>query len=142
MSDVLVVDDDLDAAEIVADVLHGIGYEVRIAQNGVEGLAELIKKAPDVVLLDVEMPQLSGPDMAYQMFLHDVGLEDIPVVLCSGVVNLPKVAAVVGTPYFLPKPFPLATLLSVLGRALTERTPPRCHMVADGAARREGRARG
>src|SRR5262249_55420102 len=69
MANVLIVDDDFDAAEILADVLRSEGHEVELARNGHEGLATLAAKRPDVVLLDVEMPILTGPEMAYQAFL-------------------------------------------------------------------------
>jgi FixJ family two-component response regulator len=77
-----------------------------------------------VVLLDVEMPMLTGPQMAFQMFLHDCGQEAIPIVLQSGVKDLTAVAAFVNTPYFLSKPFTVAEMLNLLGRALLERVAP------------------
>jgi DNA-binding response OmpR family regulator len=124
MADLLIVDDDLDTAEILADVLDSESHAVRIAHNGQEGLALVAVRKPDLVLLDVEMPVLSGPDMAYQLFLRDCGDEYIPIVLLSGVMELPSVAAVVGTPYFLPKPYTLEELDALMARALVERRPP------------------
>jgi FixJ family two-component response regulator len=79
---------------------------------------------PDAVLLDVEMPILDGPGMAYQMFVRNCGLENIPIILLSGVVDLEQVAARVGTPYFLGKPYALGSVQALCDRALVERTPP------------------
>jgi len=124
MADVLLVDDDSDVTDVLTDVLHAEGHQVRVAHDGKEGLALLDERMPDVVVLDVEMPVLTGPDMAYQMFVHDLGLEDIPIVLCSGILDLPRLAAFVGTSYFLPKPFSLSALQALLARVLLERTPP------------------
>lgn len=87
-------------------------------------MALLRAERPDVVLLDVEMPKLTGPEMAYEMFLHDLGWEEIPVVLMSGVMNLREVAAAVGTPYFLGKPYTLDRILALTGKALVERASP------------------
>jgi DNA-binding NtrC family response regulator len=125
MANLLVVDDDLDMAECCADVLRAEGHGVRIACHGAEGLAMVAAEHPDLILLDVEMPVLNGPDMAYGMFLHDVGQEQIPIVLTSGVLDLRTVADQVGTPYFLGKPFSVEQLLTVVARALVEQTAPR-----------------
>jgi CheY-like chemotaxis protein len=125
MANLLVVDDDLDMAECCADVLRAEGHSVRIARNGTEGLALVATEFPDLILLDVEMPVLNGPAMAYRMFLNDVGQEQIPILLSSGVLDLRSVAEQVGTPYFLGKPFSVEQLLAVVTRALVERTAPR-----------------
>src|SRR5262245_57741673 len=125
MADLLVVDDDVDGADMLADVLRDEGHVVRIAHDGLQGLALLARRLPDAVLLDVEMPVLTGPQMAVKMFLNDCGQEEIPVVLLSGVNNLTAVAGLVQTPYFLGKPYTVDAMLKLLGRALVERMPPR-----------------
>jgi CheY-like chemotaxis protein len=124
VADLLVVDDDPDIGDMLAEVLHGEGHTVRVAHDGSEGLELLAERLPDVVLLDVEMPILTGPQMAMRMFLHDCGQEAIPIVLQSGVKNLTAIAAVVDTPYFLAKPFTLEDMFEMLERALVERVPP------------------
>lgn len=76
------------------------------------------------MLLDVEMPVVSGPEMAQAMFVHDVSLEEIPLILLSGILSLRHIAAMVGTPYFLSKPYTFHALTRLIARALAERTPP------------------
>lgn len=110
---------------MLAEILRETGHIVRIANNGCEGLACLEEGYPDAVLLDVEMPLVSGPEMAIRMFLHNCGQEKIPILLLSGVKNLPAVAALVQTPYFLSKPYTVEEMLRLLERALVERIPPR-----------------
>jgi DNA-binding NtrC family response regulator len=124
VADLLIVDDDLETAALLGVLLRAKGHEVRTAQNGAEGLLEIGSRVPDAVLLDVEMPRLSGPEMAFELFLHDVGLEKIPLVLLSGSLDLPGTAARVGTPYFLAKPFRVDAVLGILDRALVERRQP------------------
>ena len=68
---------------------------------------------------------LDGPQMAYRMFVHNLGLENVPIVLLSGVSNLHAIALRVGTPYFLPKPFEVAQMMRLIGQALSERALPR-----------------
>jgi two-component system nitrogen regulation response regulator NtrX len=124
MAELVVVEDDPDLAELIAGQLEGEGHAVRVAGDGREGLRLVGERQPDLVLLDVEMPFLTGPQMAGQMLLHDLGEEQIPVVLLSGVTNLHQVAARVGTSYFLGKPFDAAALSRLVARALVERRPP------------------
>jgi DNA-binding NtrC family response regulator len=124
MADLLIVDDDVETGDLLADLLRDEGHEVRVGRNGRDGLALVAERRPDVVLLDVEMPVLTGPEMSYAMFLRDMGLERIPIVLVSGVLDLRRVAASVGTPYFLSKPYDMPRLLGMLGKALAERCPP------------------
>lgn len=125
MADLLLVDDDLDLAETLAEFLILDGHEVRVANNGREGLALLAERVPDLILLDVDMPVLNGPAMALEMFLHNAGLEQVPILLLSGAANLREVARRVGTPYLLGKPAPPEVLLKTLDHALLERAPPR-----------------
>jgi CheY-like chemotaxis protein len=124
MANFLIVDDDPDLADLLAEVLRAKGHECEVAHDGREGLARVRSATPDLVLVDVEMPILNGPDMAYQMFLRNCGDERIPVVLISGIVGLPDIAAAVGTPYFLAKPYTVSSVLHLVARALEERRLP------------------
>ena len=124
MAYLLIVEDDPDLAELLAAQLQDEGHIVRVALDGLEGLRMVRERFPDLVLTDVEMPFLSGPQMAGEMLLHDLGEEEIPVLLLSAVTNLHQVAARVGTPYFLTKPFDTDALTRLVQRALVERRPP------------------
>jgi DNA-binding NtrC family response regulator len=124
LADLLIIDDDPDGAEALADLMRAEGHRVRVGFNGQEGLRLARERLPDAVLLDVEMPILGGPGMAYQMFVRDMGLETVPVVLLSGVPNLKEVAAAVGTPYFLAKPYRYEQLVALLERTFAEGLAP------------------
>lgn len=125
MTDVLIVDDDADLASVTAEVLSAIGYAVRTASNGVEALASVAERRPDVIVSDVEMPVLDGPAMAFELNQRDAGSELIPIVLSSGYAELATVAESLGTPYFLKKPCSLDELTFAIERARAERAPPR-----------------
>ena len=75
-------------------------------------------------MLDVEMPLLDGPGMALQLLIRDSGLENIPIVLVSGAAGLNAVAARVGTPYAVPKPFDVDDFVGLVAQALEERRAP------------------
>lgn len=124
MADLLIVDDDVEVVELVAETLRASGHHCRLAHNGREGLAAVRERRPDLVILDVDMPVLNGPDMAFAMFLHNLGDERIPVVLASGTVGLDRVASMVGTPYYLTKPYTVDGLTRLVGQALEQRIPP------------------
>ncbi len=127
MATVLIVDDNPDTVELCTEILESAGYRVQTGRNGEEGLKSLdAGPLPDCVLLDVEMPILSGPGMAHQMLLHDAGEETIPIVLVSGRDDLSDIARRMGTPYFLAKATPNygKALLEILARALDECRAP------------------
>jgi DNA-binding NtrC family response regulator len=124
MAEVLIIDDDPDSADALAMIMGAEGHQIRVGYNGLEGMRLADEQSPDLVLLDVEMPLMDGPGMALAMFVHNMGLELVPVILLSGVVHLEKVAAQVGTPYFLGKPYRLGQIVALVRRALTERIAP------------------
>jgi DNA-binding NtrC family response regulator len=124
MADLIVVDDDHDLGDILADILRSRGHEIRVARSGHEALQLVAERRPEAVVLDVEMPVLSGPDTAHLLLIRNCGDEEIPIVLLSGIVDLRRVAARVGTPYFLAKPYELEAIVQLVARALAERTPP------------------
>jgi FixJ family two-component response regulator len=124
VADVLIIDDDLDGADALAEIMRAEGHAARVGYNGQDGLRLARERIPDVALLDVEMPLLDGPGMAYEMFLRNMGLERVPVVFISGVANLRDVATSAGTPYFLGKPYRYEAIIALVGRALAERIAP------------------
>jgi CheY-like chemotaxis protein len=124
MADLLIVDDNEDIAALVEALMVGEGHEVRVAHDGQAGLCALAERLPELLLLDVDMPILDGPTMAYRMLIENCGKERIPIVLVSANVDLREVARAVGTPYMLRKPFDPDALVRVIGRALSERTCP------------------
>jgi excisionase family DNA binding protein len=83
---VLVVDDDPNVRELVRVNLEMEGYSVREAGNAEEGLAAVEDDAPDLILLDVMMPQVDGWEMLRRVQdRHGVG--SIPVIMFSGKVD-------------------------------------------------------
>jgi CheY-like chemotaxis protein len=123
--EVLLVEDSEDLALLTKLLLENHGYMVQVAANGAEGLTLLHEHLPDVVVMDIEMPVLTGPEMVARMFVNNCGEENIPVVLVSGSVALRNLADSIGTPYYLAKPFPAERLLSLVDRALHEGQVPR-----------------
>ena len=76
---ILVVDDDPDMRALVAELLGRAGHDVRQAENGREGLRELFSRAPDLIVLDVSMPELDG--WATLERIREVS--DVPVLMLT-----------------------------------------------------------
>ena len=125
MATILVVDDNDELRTLIGEVLELAGHTVRFAVDGLDGLHALDKAFPQLVVSDIDMPVLSGPAMILRMFVENLGRENIPVIVVSSASNLAHVAATMGTPYHLPKPFTADALLEVVARALDEGRPPR-----------------
>jgi excisionase family DNA binding protein len=108
---VLIVDDDDKLREFVRVNLEMEGYTVREAASAHEGLAALEEQSPDLVLLDVMMPEMDGWEMLRQLHeRHGVGA--IPVIVFSGKVE-EEVSDVAsrGAQAFIGKPFSPQTLI-------------------------------
>ena len=100
---VLIVDDDAGTRAFVRASLEAEGFEVREAASAQEGLAALEGEPPDLVLLDVMMPQMDGWEMLRRVQeRHDVA--NMPVVMFSGKVDAAAEAAARGASGFMAKP--------------------------------------
>jgi len=107
---VLVVDDNCQVREVVRVNLEMEGYAVREAANAEDGLAALEEEVPDLILLDVMMPQVDGWEMLRRVQeRHGVG--SIPVVMFSGYLEAGDEAAERGARGFVGKPFDLRALI-------------------------------
>ncbi len=78
---ILLVDDHISNLQLLADILSS-DYEVIVAESGIQALERMAQWSPDLVLLDMMMPQMSGEDLLKHM-KHDARLQDIPVVLIT-----------------------------------------------------------
>ena len=119
MADILIVDDDADASALLGIVLETEGHTVRVAHDGQRGLAEIERRFPALVVLDIEMPVLDGPGMALELRRRGEGREAIPILLSSGHPAIAQVARRIGTPHWLPKPSGIDAILAAVARALT-----------------------
>src|SRR5947207_3008995 len=109
---VLVVDDDAGVRELVRANLELEGYSVREAASAAEGLPALEQEPPDLILLDVMMPEVDGWEML-RCVQERFGVGAIPVIVFSGEVEERAVSApeARGARGFLGKPFDLQRLL-------------------------------
>lgn len=113
MKRILIVDDEVDIAEALEELLEIAGYAAVAAFNGEEGLRKVDEVQPDVILTDVMMPVLTGLEMLEQL-RQQPRHAHVPVILMSAVEHR-DVAERLGAP-FIKKPFGLQQLLRLLDR--------------------------
>ena len=111
----LVVDDDPRLLHIVAMYLGIEGYEVAMAANGEDGLAEVGKQRPDLIILDIMMPGMDGIE-ACRRIRSSPETADIPVLMFSALSGDDDVerARQAGANHLITKPFNLVGLGSVV----------------------------
>jgi len=110
---VLIVDDNAQNAELLQAHLESMGCVIQIAQNGVDALAMVGCDKPDIILLDVMMPKMSGFEVCRRL-KSDSKTRDIPVVIVTALNELADVERGVdsGADDFLSKPINKLELLT------------------------------
>jgi len=116
---VLIVDDDPLIGQFLVDVLDGKGFTVTMARNGKEGLEAARSQKPDLILLDVMMPELNGFQVC-EALRRDASLEAIPVVMLTAMENqkLNQLAFEAGAEVCMTKPFQPDRLINIINLAL------------------------
>lgn len=105
---ILIVEDEKDARDTLKDAFEDAGYSVRVAGDGVEALAMLEAKVPDVMLLDLVMPVMSGNEV-YDAMQREARWSSIPVVITTSDPSRAPQGALV-----MRKPLDLRRLLDVV----------------------------
>jgi DNA-binding NtrC family response regulator len=115
---ILVVDDEPDIRDLVREILEDEGYRVSVAENGETARSAFVRGAPDLVLLDIWMPDVDGITLLREW--SSGGGLDCPVVVMSGhgTVETAIEATRLGAHDFVQKPISLARLLAIVGQAL------------------------
>ncbi len=113
---VLVADDEPSFARAVARLLGSAGFHVTTANNGAEAADAIANEAFEVILSDIQMPELSGVDLLSLVRNHDL---DVPVILMTAAPTLETAleAVSLGALQYLVKPVPNDMLISVVERA-------------------------
>ncbi len=106
MAKILIAEDEPDIRELVAFTLRFAGYEVVTAANGEEAVQQAAKELPDLALMDVRMPRMTGYDACRAMKANPE-LKDIPVVFLSAKGQEGEIATGLeaGAEEYLLKPF-------------------------------------
>lgn len=121
--EILVVDDEIGIRELLSEILFDEGYQVHLAENAAEARAFRNKKAPDLVLLDIWMPETDGVTLLKEWVAE--GLLNMPVIMMSGhgTIETAVEATRIGAVDFLEKPIALQKLLDTVSKAIRQGGP-------------------
>ncbi len=119
MSDILIVDDEKDIRELIADILQDEGFETRLAGNSDEAMSAINGEPPALLILDIWLKdsRMDGIDILKQVKRNN---PDVPVVIISGHGNIEIAVAAIkqGAYDFIEKPFNIDQLMVVISRAM------------------------
>ena len=103
---VLVVDDEPEVRQLLRDFLSDRGYDILLAENGLEALSTLDTQRPDLVLLDMAMPEMDGLETLKRMVMLD---PPVPVIMvtANADISLTSKLLAIGAVDYIPKPFDL-----------------------------------
>lgn len=90
MARILLVDDDVDGCEAIVKYLSRSGHQVRCLPNGKDALGAIIADTPDVVVLDLYMPEMDGAGLL-EVLRSYLRLQSLPVVVLTGLGDSPMV---------------------------------------------------
>lgn len=110
---ILVVDDDPDVVTIIKGILHSGEYEVQSVYRGREVFARLEEKKPDLIILDIKMPEMDGFQVLKRLKASPE-TSSIPVILLTGKGQYQDVLTgyELGTDYYMNKPFTSSQLIN------------------------------
>lgn len=93
MAKILLVDDQPDQASVIVRFLEKEGHLVKVRPNGREALSSVLINMPDVVILDLLMPEMDGPSFL-EVIRSYLRLQSLPVIVLTGLADSPMVERV------------------------------------------------
>lgn len=122
--EILVVDDEIGIRELLSEILFDEGYQVHLAENAQQAREYRLSKVPDLVLLDIWMPDTDGLSLLKEWLGQD--LLTMPVVMMSGhgTIETALEATRIGAADFLEKPIALQKLLKTVATVMQQGVKP------------------
>ncbi len=124
MARILVVDDEIGIRELLSEILYDEGHTVELAENAAQARESRLRQRPDLVLLDIWMPDIDGVSLLKEW--SSQGLLNMPVIMMSGhaTVDTAVEATRIGAVDFLEKPITLQKLLKAVAAGLARPVIP------------------
>ncbi|MBP6276598.1 MAG: response regulator [Limnohabitans sp.] len=118
MANILVVDDELGIRDLLSEILFDEGHQVELAENAAKAREARLRSRPDLVLLDIWMPDTDGVSLLKEW--ATAGLLNMPVIMMSGhaTIDTAVEAVKIGAQAFLEKPITLQKLLKAVEQGL------------------------
>jgi DNA-binding NtrC family response regulator len=120
MANILVVDDELGIRDLLREILNDEGHQVEVAENAAQARLARQRERPDLVLLDIWMPDTDGVSLLKEWSTG--GLLTMPVIMMSGhaTIDTAVEATRIGALAFLEKPITMQKLLKAVEQGLTK----------------------
>jgi DNA-binding NtrC family response regulator len=120
MANILVVDDELGIRDLLSEILNDEGHQVELAENAAQARAARTRGRPDLVLLDIWMPDTDGVTLLKEW--SSSGMLTMPVIMMSGhaTIDTAVEATKIGAMAFLEKPITLQKLLKAVEQGLAK----------------------
>lgn len=120
---ILVVDDEVGIRELLSEILFDEGYRIHLAENAAQARSFREQHVPDLVLLDIWMPDTDGLTLLKEWVAQE--LLTMPVIMMSGhgTIETAMEAMRIGASDFLEKPIALQKLLATVARAIQQGVP-------------------
>ncbi|MCK6538971.1 MAG: PAS domain S-box protein [Anaerolineales bacterium] len=122
---ILLVEDTEDVIVLIGDYLEHAGYKVEVARNGLDGIAQARKVRPDLILMDIQMPDMDGLEATRQLRTEG-GFERTPIIALTALA-MPgdrDRALAAGMDEYISKPINLKSMLKVIQRFLAGEENP------------------
>jgi len=122
MANILVVDDELGIRDLLQEILNDEGHSVEVAENAAQARAARARERPDLVLLDIWMPDTDGVTLLKEW--SSTGVLTMPVIMMSGhaTIDTAVEATKIGALAFLEKPITMQKLLKAVEQGLARNT--------------------
>ena len=129
---VLCIEDDRETAALLREELGDLGYRVALAHDGRAGLAEIFKSTPDLVICDINMPNLNGFEVLERLIALSPRFQDLPFLFLTAQADRDTElqARRAGAVDFITKPVDFEVLDAIIGSRLA-RAPRRADKAAD-----------
>lgn len=125
---ILLVEDEADLVSVIKFRLQTHGYKVITAENGVVALAKLTQTPPDLIILDINLPRMSGIEF-YRQICTSYGHSKYPVLVLTARANLEKLFKDIEADGFMAKPFEVDVLIKEIDRILSGASNPGVFLV-------------
>jgi len=127
MANILVVDDELGIRDLLSEILFDEGHQVELAENAAQAREARLRMRPDLVLLDIWMPDTDGVSLLKEWAAS--GMLNMPVIMMSGHATIDTAvdAVRIGAQAFLEKPITLQKLLKAVEQGLARESVKTAH---------------
>jgi DNA-binding response OmpR family regulator len=120
MATILVVEDSADMRQMMTDLLENMGHDVLEAIDGLDGVKKALTKRPDLIIMDLMMPNAAG-DTTLQFMRGTPELQGIPVLVVSAHADVANIARQVGADSWMAKPVSIEELSNRISGMLAPR---------------------